>query len=269
MRAGRQFMSGRAWWRLAAAKRRVLLKFHQTSCPAPASSSAYRRISRSSPSSGDSSEPPNLPAVQLVNLREVGLLLPPEEASLAAYALAYAYWHARHRFCSVCGAELQTVDAGHRKLCPACGAEHFPRTDPAIIVLVTHGAGKDERALLAHNHKYPPGRWSTLAGFVEPGESLEAAVRREMFEEVGLTLTRIAYQSSQPWPFPGSLMLGFYAEAESTVIVPDGIEIEAARWMTRAEIQRALQLPPGEFSLPNPISISRRLIDGWLAQDAY
>jgi NAD+ diphosphatase len=214
---------------------------------------------------GDSAEPPAIQDAQLVNLREVGLLLPPDEASLAAYALAYAYWHARHKFCGVCGAALETLDAGHRKLCSACDAEHFPRTDPAIIVLVTHG----DHALLARNHKYPPGRWSTLAGFVEPGESLEAAVRREMLEEVGVTLTHIAYQSSQPWPFPGSLMLGFYAEAKSMDITPDGVEIVDAQWMTREDIRRALQRPATEFSLPNPISISRRLIDEWLAQDTY
>jgi NAD+ diphosphatase len=214
---------------------------------------------------GDASAPPALPDVQLVNLRDVGMLLPPAEAHLAAYALGYDHWHARHRCCGVCGTSLQTVDAGHRKLCPNCQAEHFPRTDPAIIVLVTHG----EYALLAHSHKYPPGRYSTLAGFVEPGESLEAAVRREMFEEAGVTLRRIDYHSSQPWPFPGSLMLGFYAEAESLEIAPDGIEILDARWLTRADLRRLQALPPAEFSLPSPLSISRRLIDAWLQQERY
>ena len=203
--------------------------------------------------------------VELANLRDIGMRLPAVEAGLAATALAYANWHARHKFCGLCSALLDTVDAGHRKHCPACQADHFPRTDPAIIVLVTHG----ERALLARNHKYPPGRWSTLAGFVEPGESLEDTVRREMAEEVNVTLQHITYRSSQPWPFPGSLMLGFYAEAEGLTMAPDGVEITDAQWVTRTELQALQQMPESAFSLPNPLSISRRLIDDWARSEGY
>ncbi len=144
-----------------------------------------------------------------VELRSVGTLLAPAEGGLLAYARAMAHWHARHRFCGACGTENRIDQAGHARRCPACGNETFPRTDPAVIVLVTFG----ERCLLGRSTRFPPGMYSTFAGFVEPGESLEDTLARELLEEVGVPVAEIIYHSSQPWPFPSSLMLGFHARA--------------------------------------------------------
>ena len=153
-------------------------------------------------------------AAEFQDVRAVGALLPEDEAGLLAYARALVYWRAKHRHCGACGQPMQPRDAGHVMACVAagCGHQSFPRIDPAIIVLVTDG----ERALLGRQASWPPGRYSTLAGFVEPGESLEDAVIREMHEEAGVVVTDIRYHSSQPWPFPSSLMLGFTARATST-----------------------------------------------------
>jgi NAD+ diphosphatase len=202
---------------------------------------------------------PNLP-----ELRSIAPLLPPDEASLAAYAVGLARWHARHGFCSVCGQPTEVREAGHKRVCTSetCGADHFPRTDPAIIVLVEEG----DACFLAHNAKYRPGMHSTLAGFVEPGESLEATVVREVWEEAGITLTDIAYHSSQPWPFPASLMVGYRAKAASRQFQVDGEEILSGGWFTRPKIEANLSnLPTNEaFNLPGPLSISRKLIEDWL-----
>jgi NAD+ diphosphatase len=150
-----------------------------------------------------------------VELRSVGAGLSAREAGLCAYARGHAFWHARNLHCGVCGAPTQSEQGGHLRRCTACDAQHFPRSDPAVIVLVTHRDPKrGERCLLGRSARFPPGLYSTLAGFVEPGESLEEAVRREVLEEAGLQLFAIDYRSSQPWPFPASLMLGFRARAE-------------------------------------------------------
>jgi NAD+ diphosphatase len=151
------------------------------------------------------------------------------------------------------------VLAGHVRRCPACDADHYPRTDPAVIVLVTDD---DDRALLGRQASWPAGRFSTLAGFVEPGESLEAAVLREVREESGVVVDTVEYVASQPWPFPASLMLGYFARAATQPAAADGVELAEAAWFTRDALRAALA--SGEVGLPPATSISRRLIDAWL-----
>ncbi len=188
-------------------------------------------------------------------LRALSPQLDAEEAGLLAYARALSFWRSRQRHCGVCGALTLPNHAGHSLRCSdeSCGQVYFPRLDPAIIVLVTDGT----RVLLGRQSAWPPGRYSTIAGFVEPGESLEDAVRREVLEETGVRVTQARYDSSQPWPFPASLMVGFHARA-----LPDrvriGGELEDARWLTREE------LGAGSVLLPPAHSISRRLIEAWL-----
>jgi NAD+ diphosphatase len=197
------------------------------------------------------------PEETFAELRPLASQLPAEDAGLLAYARALSIWRANHRFCSRCGTRTAGMRAGHVRECPQCGLQNFPRIDPAVIVLVHDG----KRALLGRQANWPPGRYSTIAGFVEPGESLEDAVRREVWEETGITTHDIRYQSSQPWPFPASLMLGFTASGDAAMPrLVDG-ELEEARWFTRAQISR------GEVLLPPPHSISRRLIDGWVHGD--
>ena len=204
-------------------------------------------------------------------LRAAGPLLPPQEASLAAYAVGLVRWHDRHRFCGVCGTPTEVIEAGHKRICPNpdCRAEHFPRTDPAVIVLVEH----EGSCFLAHNARHRAGMHSTLAGFVEPGESLEAAVAREIMEEAAIELTRISYHSSQPWPFPASLMIGFTADAASRDFRLDGVELVEGGWFSRADLLAVRRAesdadPAISISLPNALSISRRLIEDWLAVGA-
>lgn len=189
------------------------------------------------------------------DLRIAGGLLPDDEAGLLAYARALVLWRQRHRFCGRCGAATRAESAGHVMKCTeeSCGAEHFPRLDPAIIVLVTDG----ERALLGRQAAWPPGRYSTIAGFVEPGESLEDAVLREVLEETGVTIVEADYHSSQPWPFPSSLMIGFTARAAAGVVPRADDELEDVRWFSREEIAS------GTPKLPPPQSVSFRLIEDW------
>lgn len=194
---------------------------------------------------------------ELRELRSLAPMLPPDSASLLAYARALALWRARQRHCGVCGAPNIPARAGHVMRCSreGCGNETFPRLDPAIIVLVTSADG--ERALLGRQSSWPAGRYSTIAGFVEPGESLEDAVVREVEEETGVHVAQVAYEASQPWPFPSSLMLGFRAVARTHEITLRDGELEDARWFTRADIAA------GNPGLPPPGAISARLIDGW------
>ncbi len=200
---------------------------------------------------------------ELKELRPLAPMLPPDSASLLAYARALALWRSRHRHCGVCGAPNLPARAGHVMRCSraGCGTETFPRLDPAIIVLVTSADG--ERALLGRQASWPAGRYSTIAGFVEPGESLEDAVAREVEEETGVQVSEITYESSQPWPFPSSLMLGFRAVARTHEITLRDAELEDARWFTRADIAA------GHPALPPPGAISARLIDAWFGAAAH
>lgn len=194
---------------------------------------------------------------EFADLRLAASLLPHDEAGLVAYARAMISFRHRHRYCGSCGAPTQPDRNGRVMICAreGCRTEFYPRVDPAVIVLVTDG----DRVLLGRQSGWPAGRYSTIAGFVEPGESLEDAVRREVLEETGVRIGAMSYQSSQPWPFPRSLMLGFHAEAETTEIRLGDLELEDARWFDRADLAAGSMLP---FSQ----SIAYRLIEDWYAK---
>ena len=194
------------------------------------------------------------------DLRSLAGLLRPDDAAVLAHARGLMHWRVRHRFCGVCGAACEPRSAGHAMACTGCGAQHFPRTDPAVIMLVHRG----DRVLLGHSQRFPSTTmYSTLAGFVEPGESLEEAVAREVLEESAIRVGRVTYHSSQPWPFPASIMLGFYAEGLTEEITIDTTELRDARWFSRAELADNER---HGFSLPRRDSIARRLIEDWMEQ---
>ncbi len=193
-----------------------------------------------------------------VSLRVLGPTIAPDEASLAVHAIGISRWHEKHTFCANCGSPSESADAGHVRICPSCGTHHFPRTDPAVIMLITD---ENDRALLGRQPVWPEGRFSTLAGFVEPGETLDDAVRREVMEEVGIKVGDVTYAGSQPWPFPSSLMLGFFGKALSTDITVDQEEIAEARWFTREEVTE--MTAAADLLLPPNVSISRGLLQEW------
>jgi NAD+ diphosphatase len=200
---------------------------------------------------------PSSSGLEFQDLRQVGAIVEPEDGALLAYARAMMTWHQRHRFCGACGAPTLSALGGHVRRCSQreCGAEIFPRTDPAVIMLVVDG----DWCLLGRQASWPPRVYSALAGFVEPGESLEDAVRREVMEEAGIAIDGCEYHSSQPWPFPSSIMLGFWATARRGEVRVDGSELEEALWLHRDQVlAREVRLPP-------PLSIARRLIDDWMA----
>jgi NAD+ diphosphatase len=193
-------------------------------------------------------------------LREAATELPAQEAALAAYAGSLLAWHRRHRFCANCGHPTEHADGGHERHCERCDAHHFPRTDPVVIVRVVDG----DRLLLGRQASWDAGRFSVLAGFVEPGETLEEAVRREVREESSVEVGEVGYFASQPWPFPSSLMIGFHAVANGgPEPSPGDGELSEVRWFPRGEVEAAAAGTAG-IRLPPPYSISRRLIDGWL-----
>ena len=198
--------------------------------------------------------------VRLAALREVGALVPQPDGGLLAYASGILAWHATHRFCARCGAPSVPADGGHLRICTreGCAAKHFPRTDPVVIMLVTDG----ERCLLGRQAVWPPHRYSCLAGYVEPGESLEDAVAREVREEAGVEVGRVSYRHSQPWPFPSSLMLGFTAEYAGGELAFDDDELEDVRWFEREELRAAAAAE--DVLLPPRVAIARRLIGDWL-----
>jgi NAD+ diphosphatase len=197
--------------------------------------------------------------LKLIDLRSIAVqgAVPAEHLPPLAEAKAILGWHARHRFCPNCGAATDMTQAGWRRDCPSCHAEHFPRTDPVVIMLVIAG----ERCVLGRSPRFPQTMWSCLAGFAEPGESIEEAVRREVQEEVGLTCARVTYFASQPWPFPSSLMIGCHAEALTDKIVIDKSEIEDARWFDRDELRLMLaRKHPEGLATPPPIAIAHHII---------
>jgi NAD+ diphosphatase len=198
----------------------------------------------------------------LRGLRDAAATLPREDIGLAAHAAALLNWHRRHGFCSACGAPTDVAGGGILRRCPACGTEHHPRTDPVVIMLVTDG----DRVLLGRQAGWPSGRYSALAGFVEPGESLEEAVAREVSEETGVAVGPPRYVSSQPWPFPSSLMLGFTAPYRGGEPAARDGELEDARWFTREEIAAATR-GEGPLGLPPRLAIARRLLEAWLGAE--
>ena len=211
------------------------------------------------PGPGTAPEQPPAPGVRPAGLREVGVLLGDRDAGMFTEAVALANWHATHTHCPRDGTPTEPFSAGHARRCPVDGSEHFPRVDPAVIMLVTDD---DDRCLLAHNRSWPPRRVSILAGFVEPGESLEQALIREVREETGLRISETRYVGSQPWPMPRSLMLGFVARARGEQeIVVDEEEIAEARWFTREQLRAAVS--SREVLLPPPVSIAHRIIESW------
>jgi NAD+ diphosphatase len=197
--------------------------------------------------------------LKITDLRSIAVqgLVDAQHLPPLAEAKALLGWHARHRFCPNCGTETHVVQAGWRRDCPSCGAEHFPRTDPVAIMLVIAG----DRALLGRSRRFAPTMWSCLAGFIEPGETVEEGVRREVFEEAGVRCGSVKYFASQPWPFPSSIMIGCHAEALSETLVVDRDELEDARWFSRDELAAMLkrQHPEG-LTTPPPIAIAHHII---------
>jgi NAD+ diphosphatase len=199
----------------------------------------------------------------VIDLRSIAIqgLVGQDDLPPLAEAKALLHWHARHRFCSNCGAPSRVTDGGWRRDCPACKAQHFPRTDPVAIMLATRG----DRALLGRSGRFASTMWSCLAGFIEPGEAIEDAVRREVLEEAGIRCGRVDYLFSQPWPFPSSLMIGCHAEALNDDIVIDRDELEAARWFSRDELAAMLlRRHPEGLTTPPPVAIAHHLIRTWV-----
>ncbi|MCL3859857.1 NAD(+) diphosphatase [Actinotalea sp. K2] len=192
------------------------------------------------------------------SLREVGSRLDARDAGLATTAVGLAAWHSRHPRCPRCGSMTEPATGGWTRRCAVDGSDHYPRTDPAVIMAVLDA---DDRLLLGHAAHWPEHRFSTLAGYVEPGESIEAAVRREVAEEVGVSVGDVTYKGSQPWPFPASLMLAFTARALTTDLTVDGVEVTEARWFTRAEL--AEEVSRAAVLLPMRTSVARALIEEW------
>lgn len=209
-----------------------------------------------------------LPHARTRSIRSAAALLGPDDLGILLHAVALTGWHENHPRCPRCGEPTVVVHAGYARRCPRDGSEHYPRTDPAVIVLVVdEPPGAPSRCLLGRQAVWPVGRFSTLAGFVEPGETVEAAVAREVAEEVGVKVDRLGYAGSQPWPFPASLMLAYYAvaaEGAADELSVDGEEIAEARWFTRDELRRATD--DQEVLVPPRLSVARRLIEGWLGE---
>jgi NAD+ diphosphatase len=202
----------------------------------------------------------------VVDLRSIALqgLVPPQDMSALATAKALLFWHERHRFCSNCGSPTKPAQAGWRRDCVKCGGQHFPRTDPCVIMLAVY----KEQCLLARQTRFPLGMWSALAGFVEPGESIEEAVRRETLEEAGIGASRVAYFASQPWPFPMSIMIGCFAEAKTDRLKIDEVELEAARWVSKDECRLLLSgKHPARMFAPPPLAIAHHLIKAFVERE--
>ena len=199
------------------------------------------------------------------DMRAAASSLPLMQSNLASTARSILEWHRSHRFCSKCGAESAPAEAGWKRVCPACGAEHFPRTDPVAIMLATHG----DKCLLGRQASWPAGFWSALAGFVEPGETFEQAAARELEEEAGIKAdpSKVEYLFCQPWPFPSSLMIGLLIEAQTTEISVAQDELEAARWITRAEARQVLAGEHPEIYAPMPMAVAHHILKAWAERE--
>jgi NAD+ diphosphatase len=205
-------------------------------------------------------------SLHITDLRSIAVqgLVAPEHLPPIAEAKAVLHWHARHRFCPNCGAATRAVQGGWKRDCAQCKAEHFPRTDPVVIMLASDG----ERCLLGRSPRFVPTMWSCLAGFIEPGESIEDAVHRETREEAGITCGRVLYFASQPWPFPASLMIGCHAEALTNEIVVDREELEDARWFSKGEVEAMLMRKhPEGLTTPPPVAIAHHIIRAWVEDE--
>ncbi|KQY85898.1 NADH pyrophosphatase [Brevundimonas sp. Root1423] len=197
-------------------------------------------------------------------MREAAAMLPGPDAAMAGTAKSLFDWRRRHGFCAACGVESENACGGWKRICPACKTEHFPRVDPVTIMLPVYRGGAEPICLLGRQAVWPEGRMSALAGFLEPGETIEAACAREIEEEAGLTVTAVRYHSSQPWPFPSQLMIGLIAEVDSMDARPDQTELEAVAWLTRAEAAAVLAGTHPSIKAPARIAIARTLIQAWV-----
>jgi NAD+ diphosphatase len=197
------------------------------------------------------------------DMRAAAARLPDAETAILGCAKTLIEWHARHGFCANCGAPTTQADAGYKRYCQACNTEHFPRTDPVVIMLALNG----DSCLLGRQEKWPPGFYSALAGFVEPGETIEEAVARELTEEAGIKIGDVLFHSTQPWPYPSSLMIGCFARATTTDVTVDMTELSDARWFTRAEVKDALEKRgKGDLRLPPPLAIAHQLVKSWVEE---
>lgn len=196
------------------------------------------------------------------DLRQIALHLTPAEAGICATAKAMFEWRRRHRRCAVCGEPTEPKDGGWKRRCPACEAEHFPRTDPVVIMLPVHG----DRCMLGRQELWPKGMFSALAGFLEPGESIEEACARELSEEAGLRTRTVRYHSSQPWPYPSSLMIGLIAEVEDDEGTPDQTELAEVRWFTRDQARQILAGGYDGVMAPTPMAIAHQLLKAWVEE---
>jgi len=200
---------------------------------------------------------------RFIEMREAAVVLAATEAAMAGEAKGLFDWRRRHGFCAACGKATDQASGGWRRICKACGTEHFPRVDPVTIMLPVYKGGDEPRCLLGRQAQWPQGRHSALAGFMEPGETIEEACAREVKEEAGLTVTAVTYHSSQPWPFPAQLMIGLIAEVSDDNAQPDHTELEAVVWLTRAEARAALEGTHPDLFGPPPYAIANRLISAW------